>query len=64
MNELTPKRVNPKLLMALTIVAGIYMLLCLVLALCGILEWRFTLIGFLCVVSLLCTWRHYKKKSL
>ena len=63
MNELTPKRVKPKLLAALTIVAGIYMVLCLVLALCGILEWRFALIGFLCVVSLLCTWSHYKENN-
>ena len=64
MNEMTPKSFNPKLLIALTIVGGIYMVLCLILALYGILEWRFALIGFLCVVSLLCTWSHYKKKGL
>lgn len=63
MKDLTPPKTNPKLIMGLTIVAGLYMLVCFVLALDGILEWRFTLIGFLCLISLLLTWRPWKKDN-
>ena len=60
MNDLTPQRPNFKLIMGLTIVAGLYMLVCFVLALGGILEWRFALIGFLCLSGLLLTWKPWK----
>lgn len=61
-NDLTPQR-SPKLILGLTIAAGLYMLVCFVLALCEVLEWRFALIGLLCLCALLLAWRPWKKDN-
>jgi ABC-type transport system involved in cytochrome bd biosynthesis fused ATPase/permease subunit len=63
MKDLTPKKTNSRLVMGLTIAAGLYMFVCFGLALGGFLEWRFALIGFLCLSALLLTWRPWSKEN-
>ena len=61
MIDLTPQKPNLKLLKGLMIAAGIYTVICLILALLKLMEWRFPIIGLLCLVSALLAWAPWKK---
>lgn len=64
MLDLTPQKPNPKVLVGLMIAAGLFTIISIALALLDdTVGWRHTIIGLLCMVSLLLTWSPWKKNK-